>query len=160
MGDFSLRRMSVRVAVQKANMFIITSVAILGLLLGLMIVSSILTFVYSPYFVLPIILLMGLFKYVLYRMEKLAFSCRKLQDAAYPSDDKQHVWDVERTRDKMLARMIIEGVCPWSSNSECNIATCASQKCHCRAQMKNLIELGYIDDKKEKVVLDDSDGFT
>lgn len=161
MGDFSsLRRVSVRASLAKANLYILTSIALMGVLLGLMAVSIILTVFVSPYFALAIILLAFLFKYVMYRINKVIYSFKVLQNKAYPADDRQYVFKIEETRDRMLARMIEEGVCPWSTDRNCNISNCTKKPCHCQAHIPDLVELGYINKNEEPVILRDADGFT
>lgn len=86
---------------------------------------------------------------------------KELEAVMYKHDDKQYVWDVERTRDKLMARLLQEGVCPWASEKRC-ADTCPKETCWCNKQKESLERLGYLNtkDSTKKVKLSEKDSST
>lgn len=151
--DGDLSRLRGRALLNKLNEQLICSLFLLGVLFS-GIVFSFIGLIYSPTFILLIVP----FLYFSYKITKHARKVsdikKDLGDTLYAHDDKSYVWQVENTRDKLMARLIQEGICPWNDNK------CNHKPCFCKRQTEHFKSLGLDTEAKEKIKLDERDANT
>lgn len=162
MSDNSFNRLRGRAAIEAANLHLLAGLIMVGILLAGLLTCSLLIFVHWT-FVFGIILQAFMLRHTVRHIRDVAQAHNKYKQSAYASDDKQYVWDVEATRDRLLARIIQENVCPWSKEACHHIGSCPKASCLCSSQLPGLASLGYIDLNnitKNKTILNERDSCT
>lgn len=151
MGDDNFSRLKGRGLANKLNQHIIFSLFLSGAsMLGLLV--SLICLIISPSFILLIIFFSWLSMFLLRHLKKVSGLRSKLNSSLYTTDDKSYVWDLENVRDKLMARIIQEGICPW------NEGPCNSQNlCFCKKQKEHLDDMNLDITQKQKILLNERD---
>ena len=148
------KRIKGRAIIEKYNAHILFSLIGLGFFFSCLIVSTALLFFSKSFLFL---LLIGLFSFVIRSLFKhiknVSLLKKEIEEKMYTTADKHYIWDLETTRDRLMARLIQEKICPWSSNNSCY----KPEECRCKKQSEILIQLNYDTNSSEKVVLRDID---
>jgi hypothetical protein len=154
MGDDQFSRLKGRSLVNKLNEHIIASLILAGVCISGAVFSFI-CLIFSPLFILLILLFSFLTWKFLNHLKKVSDIRKKLNSTLYVADDKSYIWDLENVRDKLMARIIQEGICPWNEGP-CN----SLNPCFCAKQKECLKDLNLDTDKKQKITLDEYDAGT
>jgi len=154
MGDDQFSRLKGRSLVNKLNEHIIASLILAGVCISGAVFSFI-CLIFSPLFILLILLFSFLTWKFLNHLKKVSDIRKKLNSTLYVADDKSYIWDLENVRDKLMARIIQEGICPWNEGP-CN----SLNPCFCAKQKEYLKDLNLDTDKKQKITLDEHDAGT
>lgn len=159
MSGKQFSRLKGRALLEKLNQHLLASLVLLGGCVCAALISAALAVLIHYAFILCSITagcaIGGLLQY----MRKLDQLRRQFMTGMYDPTDKQLFWHVENVRDKLMARLIQEKVCPWSS-AACSVKTCPRSVCLCAAQAAALSEVGYNTDNKLKIVLNETDAST
>jgi hypothetical protein len=154
MGDDQFSKLKGRSLVNKLNEHIIASLFLAGICVAGTVISVI-GLIFSPAFILLIILFSFLTWKFFNHLKKVSETRKKLNRTLYVADDKSYIWDLESVRDKLMARMIQEGICPWNEGP-CN----SLNPCFCAKQKEYLKDLNLDTDKKQKITLNEYDAGT
>lgn len=149
MSDTNNTRLNGRVLLAKLNNALVASIFLLGFAVCGVIMGLLCLFI-SPAFILLIVLSVLAIRHIIKYARNISGLKAAASTALYPANDRQYVFRVEETRDKLMARLIQEGICPWSENG------CLNKQglCFCRQQEINLKEIDLDTKKKEKILLD------
>jgi hypothetical protein len=154
MGDDQFSRLKGRSLVNKLNSHITVSLFLAGgCLAGVLI--SLIGLIISPAFILLILLFSFSLWAVLRHLKKVSEARAKLNRVLYVVDDKSYIWDLENVKDKLMARILQEGICPWNEGP-CN----SKNPCFCSKQKEYLQDLNLDTDKKQKILLNEYDAGT
>ncbi len=145
-------RLHIRALARSINNKIVAAFILLGFYIATAACSIAAAVVLHFLFLLPLLISVGLFYSTLRYLQKAASTKEKLEEQLYSTSDKQYVWDIERDKDKLLARMIQEHVCPWQ-DKKCSLNKTAT--CKCLGCMPDLIELGLDPTRKDKIKLNE-----
>jgi hypothetical protein len=154
MGDNQFSRLKGRSLVNSLNAHIIFSLFLAGVFTASALASFI-GLIFSPAFILLIVLFAGISLQLFRHLKKVSEARQKLSRALYTIDDKAYVWDLENVRDKLMARMLQEGKCPWNEGL-CN----SPNPCFCTQQKEHLKDMNLDTDKKQKILLNEYDAGT
>lgn len=154
MGDDQLSKLKGRSLVNKLNEHIVASLFLAGVCITGVLVS-IIGLIIHPAFILLILLFSGSSCVVFNHLKKVSEARRKLNRTLYVADDKSYIWDLESVRNKLMARIMQEGICPWNEGP-CN----SVNPCFCTKQKEYLQHLNLDTDKKQKILLDEYDAGT
>lgn len=151
MGDDNFSRLRGRSLVNKLNEHVVASLFLTGFsLAGLL--ASLICLIISPAFILLIIFFSWLSLTLLQHLKKASKLRTKLNSSLYSTDDKSYVWDLENVRDKLMARIIQEGICPWNEG-QCN----SPNRCFCAQQKEHLKDMNLDTNQKQKIQLNEHD---
>lgn len=151
MGDDNFSRLKGRSLVNKLNEHVIASLFLAGVTVA-GVVASLICLIISPAFILLIVFFLWLSFCLLRHLKKVSEVRKKLNSSLYTADDKSYVWDLENVRDKLMARIIQEGICPWNEG-QCN----SQNRCFCAQQKKLLIDVNLDTNQKQKILLNEHD---
>jgi hypothetical protein len=154
MDDTHFSRLKGRSLVNRLNEHVIASLFLAGMSIACAIGSCI-GLLFSPFFILLIILFSVLTWYILQHLKTVSETRQKLNRSLYTSDDKSYIWDLENVRDKLMARLLQEGICPWNADA-CN----SKVQCFCKQQKEHLKDLNLDTDKNQKTLLNEYDANT
>lgn len=155
MGDVnSNSRDKGRVCIKSLNNVVIGTLILIGLMGGLTVGFILMGIVFHKvYFLLALITTAAAyFSFTVLR--DAATRKAKMQDAVYNFDDRQYVWQLEDTRDRLMGRLLQEKICPWKQGP-CNPEECIamSSNCACAAQIKKLKDLEIDVNETSKIML-------
>lgn len=151
MSDDNFSRLKGRSLANKLNDHIVASLFLAGVTITGALASTI-CLIISPAFILLIILFSWLSLQLVKHLKKISELRKKLNSSLYAADDKSYIWDLENVRDKLMARIIQEGICPW------NEGPCNSQNhCFCVQQKEHLENMNLDTKQKQKILLNERD---
>ncbi len=151
MGDDNFSRLKGRSLVNKLNEHVIASLFLAGVTVA-GVVASLICLIISPAFILLIVFFSWLSFCLLRHLKKVSEVRKKLNISLYAADDKSYVWDLENVRDKLMARIIQEGICPWNEG-QCN----SPNRCFCEQQKEHLKDMSLDTNQKQKIQLNEHD---
>lgn len=151
MGDDNFSRLKGRSLVNKLNEHIIASLFLAGVTISGT-VASLICLLISPAFILLIVFFSLLSLCLLRHLKKVSEVRKKVNSSLYAVDDKSYVWDLENVRDKLMARIIQEGICPWNEG-QCN----SPNRCFCAQQKEHLKDMNLDTKQKQKILLNEQD---
>ena len=156
MGDDN-KRIHGRAIIDKINAHILFSLISVGFIFSCLITVTVLA-IYTKHiaFILLIVVCILSIRSLFSHMKQVTKIRENLRDKLYSVSDRSYVWDVEETRDRLMARVIQEGICPWSYNKAC----VDSQNCKCLQQIIALKEINLDPTSKKKVILNARDETT
>jgi hypothetical protein len=154
MGDDQFSRLKGRSLVNKLNSHIIFSLFLAGVCVAGTL-ASVVGLIISPAFILLILLFSLSVLAILSHLKKVSEARASANRSLYVVDDKSYIWDLETVRDKLMARIIQEGICPWNEG-QCNSAN----PCFCAKQKEWLQDLNLDTNKKQKILLNEYDAGT
>jgi hypothetical protein len=154
MGDMQSSRLKGRSLVNKLNSHIVGSLFLAGTFISATLMSCV-GLLFSPAFILLIILFSFLSWQTFRHLKRTSEAKQNLNRTLYTTSDKSYVWDLENVRDKLMARMIQEGKCPWNEGP-CNSVS----PCFCAQQKEHLKELNLDTDRNQKILLNEHDART
>jgi hypothetical protein len=149
MGNNHLGKLKGKSLVNKLNQHIIASLFLAGMCVAGTI-SSIAGAIFHPAF----ILLIGLFSVLSWRilkhLKQVSEARQKINRTLYTADNKSYVWDLENVKDKLMARLLQEGLCPWNEKG-CN----TQNPCFCKQQKEHLDWSNLDITQKQKILLNE-----
>lgn len=148
----NINRLNIRATVSSINNRIVAAFILLGFYIATAACSLVASVFIHFLFLSPLLISAGLFYSTIKYLKKAADTKDKLEAQLYATSDKQYVWEIERDKDKLLARMIQEHVCPWQ-DKKCSLNKTAT--CKCLGCMPGLIELGLDPTRKDKIKLNE-----
>lgn len=151
MGDDNFSRLKGRSLANKLNEHVIASLFLAGVSVAGA-VASLICLIISPAFILLIILFSWFSFLLINHLKKVDQARKKLNISLYTADDKSYVWDLENVRDKLMARIIQEGICPWNEG-QCN----SPNRCFCEQQKEHLKDMNLDTNQKQKILLNEYD---
>lgn len=157
MNDAAFSRLKGRALANKLNQHMMVSLILMGGSVSAAIASVILSCVISKYYIIGFVLFTyGAYSSLVY-LKKLDKLSRELKDNLYSTTDKQYVWNVEKCRDKLVARCLQEKICPWKGTPCFNPS---DSSCLCSRQAVILSDLGLDVKGTQKILLDATDTAT
>lgn len=151
MSDDNFSRLKGRSLANKLNDHIVASLFLAGVTITGALASTI-CLIISPAFILLIILFSWLSLQLVKHLKKISELRKKLNSSLYAADDKSYIWDLENVRDKLMARIIQEGICPWNEG-QCN----SQNHCFCAQQKEHLENMNLDTKQKQKILLNERD---
>lgn len=154
MGDKQYNRLKGRALIDKLNNHLIVTLIIAGFFVGLL-VASVFAILLSPGFILITLALFLVIRSLLHHLKHVSKTKSDLSESHYSTSDKSYVWDLENTRDKLMGRLLQEGICPWGKG-KCD----PRHPCFCDEQKADLKELDIDVNSQEKIILSERDAKT
>lgn len=154
MGNNQLSRLKGRSLVNKLNQHVIASLFLAGAcVMGA--ASAVVGSIFNYSFILLIVLFAVLSWRLFEHLKKVSEVRQNLNRTLYTTADKSYVWDLENVKDKLMARMLQEGICPWREGG------CSAQtECFCKQQKEHLTYVNLDITQKQKILLNEYDART